>query len=725
MPFNLNKLSSTELHNWRFVSKDDLYRMEHPPTDNSDWSSLCACQKRRLGYPVRFADLHNAAANTSCQMCALFEQVVVAVVDGYLEDVFEGLEDKSQRAEVLETIIVRPGDEDTDNEQEEYGLDLLIQGFSQPRTVQLFQDAESETKTTVRGFTFPTDFPFGPGIDTMRGIRWAKARLRQCLDDHKCGNQVVGRLPKRVLYITADQVKLVEPLGSEGHYVCLSHRWGGPEHKRLTSTITTIQEHKKGIPWTTLPKTFQDAITICRDMGISYLWIDTLCVLQQSPGLTKAQIEITKKDFAEQNSVMANIYRGSYFTISAGNSTNMDSGMFATDIMPRCLPLKVTGDDGRDAIVYAKSDRPFKYHDPLDIDTRGWTFQEFLLPPRVLTFGRFDITWRCQEAHACQCKSIGCNICYWCEMLARAAKPVPRDHNEALEWWATVVRYYQPRKLSHSSDKLRALSGLAQIYAAETGDTYLAGLWKRSLIHDLCWYNKRNDGVSWGIRGPIAVGNRGVKCRAPSWSWASIDTPELVTSYFWSPGIHGLHPIAPEGSQRHVCTVQNVTCSPKTSDATGEVGECSIELGVKLIPVTLSAFTPEQLPEKQIPWTIVDTDDGTAVRYCMPDCEMEDDDLKGGDKVYCAPIQEALTEAYSERGCVLLKHLQDRQYQRIGFCILSKRNPSLSEREASALAWKLRSPWSFSKKKTPESASKVQNHALQFDPDTADRIFIV
>ncbi|XDG08374.1 hypothetical protein ABKA04_007989 [Annulohypoxylon sp. FPYF3050] len=637
-------------------------------------------------------------------MCALFEQIVVAVLDGYLEDSFEGLEDKSQRAEILETIIIRPEDkdEDTHHEQQECGLNIRIKGLLDSPKVRLFQDAEDKTRITVGGFTFPTDFPFGPGIDTMRGICWAKSRLRQCLDNHKCGNQVVGRLPKRILDIRADQVKLLETLGSEAH------------------TVTTIQDHEKGIPWTSLPKTFQDAVTICRAMGVSYLWIDTLCILQQSPGLTKAQVEITEKDFAEQNSVMANIYRGSYFTISADISTNMNSGIFATNIMPRCLPLKVTSDDGCDATVYAKAGRiSHKYR--LDIETRGWTFQEFLLPSRVLHFGPFDITWRCQEAHNCQCGAITNSNLHWSKILAKVAKPVPYDRNKALEWWATVVQYYQPRKLSDGSDKLRALSGLAQIYAAETKDTYLAGLWKRSLIRDLCWFNRRND-FTWGIHGPMAVGNRAAKRRAPSWSWASIDTPDRVTSYFWSPGYHLLYPIIPKGSQRHVCTVQNVICPPKTSDATGEVGECSIELKVKLISATLSAFTPKQLPKKQIPWTIVDTDDGTTVLHCMPDCKMEDDDLKGGDKIYCAPIQEALTEACSERGCVLLKRLQDQQYQRIGFCILTRYNPSLSDREIWAINHNstLRIPQSAS-----TFASKVQNHALHFDLDTADRIIIV
>ncbi|KAJ2991966.1 hypothetical protein NUW58_g2330 [Xylaria curta] len=727
MSFNLNKLDAVSLNNWEWTIKVDLDRMENPPTEISNWEFLCPCQKRRLGFPVRFTEIHNAATQRSCRMCGLFEQAVVAVVDGRLQDLFEGLEDISQRAEILENIVVRP--EDQPQTQQECYLNFLIKGQSTRLKVQLFQDAEDKTKPTVCGFTFPPDSPFGPGINPDRGFDWAKTCLSECSTHRECERLVPSRFPKRILDIQGDQVKVLKSTGSEKPYVSLSYRWGGPEHRRLMSTVRTLQDHEKGIPWTTLPKTFQDAVAICRIMEVKYLWIDALCILQQSSDLTEAETEITKADFTEENSIMASVYQGSHFTICADISTNMDSGIFSTGALPKCLPLMVRGDDEREATVYVRADRIYHSNRQLDIETRGWTFQEFLLPPRVLHFGEFDITWRCREVHICQCGNItgrddGAHT--WRERLAKAAKQVPRNLSEALEWWAIVLSFYQARKLSNGFDKLPALSGLAQVYVAATQDSYRAGLWERSLPHDLCWYNY----WEYHNRGPLLVGNRAPEHRAPSWSWASINTLDGVTSYFWSPGAHGLHPITPDNHQRSVCVVHEVVCPPKNFgekfDATGEVevDNCKMEIGVKLISAIIDEFSQAEIMRQLIPWTLAGTDDGTYVQNCMPDCEMNDDGLKGGDKVYCAPIQEAVSEGASERGCLVLKRLEGQQYKRIGFCVLTKLNSNLSKEECEEIRFNRWGRQSLDLTSS-ETASKIQSYAMHFDPDAADRITIV
>ncbi|KAI0096103.1 heterokaryon incompatibility protein-domain-containing protein [Nemania sp. FL0031] len=716
MSFNLKKLTALDLHNWTWVQKEYEDLRGNLPTDVQ---SLCPCQRRRRGFPITFTEIHNAATNSSCRMCAIFEQVVIAVVDGKVQDLFEGLEDQSQRAEILKNVVV--GAEQQPHDQQERYLEFLIKGRSDRLEARLFQDNEDRATIAVRGFTFPTHSRFETNTNSELGFRWAGTQLTQCLTQHKCGQQALDQFPKRMLSIQGDQVKLLDATGSESPYVALSHRWGGPEHRRLISTVATIRNHKNGIPWINITKTFQDAITTCRRMGVNYLWIDTLCILQQCSGLTEAQVVATQEDFAEENSKMASIYRGSYFTISADISTNMDSGIFGTDIPPKCVPLKVTSDDGNEATVYVRSRWIHHPREKLDIETRGWTFQEFLLPPRVLHFGNFDITWRCQETHVCQCGQItgmddGAHS--WRERLAKATRPIPQKPSEAQEWWATVLTFYQIRKLSKDSDKLPALSGIASIYAAATDDTYKAGLWGRSLLHDLCWYNYWD----YDDRRPLLVGKRPAHPRAPSWSWASIDTLYGVTSYFWSPGVHGLHPITPSGNQRPVSTIYDVICPPKIFgtkfDATGEVDDSSIEIGVELIPATL-----ELVVNDMIPWTVACIDDGTHVQWCMPDCEMGDDGLKEGDKVYCAPIQESLTEASSERGCLVLKHLRDQEYQRVGFCVLTMRNPNMNDEQYDNFErWGFHEPLDLN---SSEIASKIQDYALHFDPNAACRITIV
>ncbi|KAI1113811.1 heterokaryon incompatibility protein-domain-containing protein [Nemania sp. NC0429] len=660
-------------------------------------------------------------------MCALFEHAVVAVVDGKLQDLFGGLEDSSQRVEILENIIIRPEYEKQD--QQECYLDFLIKGDPFNKRVQMFRDIENQTIPIVYGFTFPPYLPFGPGINPSHGFGWAKQRLSECLTHQECQQLVQSPFPKRMIAIEGDKVKLVKTTGSERPYVSLSYRWGGREHKRLISTVKTIDDYEKGIPWTALPKTFQDAVTICQVLEVSYLWIDALCILQQSPNLTKAESVITAEDFAEENSIMAGIYKGSHFTICADISTSMDSGIFSTGALTRCLPLTIPGDDGEDTTVYARADQIYHNENQFDIETRGWTLQEFLLPPRVLHFGEFDITWRCRKVHTCQCGDIDNGRGYtWRETLAKAAKEVPQDPDEALEWWAIVVSFYQPRKLSDGFDKLPALSGLAQEYIAATGHSYKAGLWENSLLHDLCWYNWREYENTDAL---LLVGNRAAEHRAPSWSWASINVLDGVTSYFWSPGEDSLHPIRPFGRQRSVCVVHDIDCRPqklgRKSDATGAVdmSHCKIELGVKLIPVIIAERTPRGITRKSIPWTLDGIDDGIHVQFCMPDCEMDDDGLKGGDKVYCAPIQEALSKEASQRGCLVLKHLKDQQYKRIGFCVLMKNSPTFRGEEQDERGYDSPLDRGSLDLTSPETASWIQSHGLQFDPETADRITIV
>ncbi|TRX91680.1 hypothetical protein FHL15_007462 [Xylaria flabelliformis] len=206
------------------------------------------------------------------------------------------------------------------------------------------------------------------------------------------------------------------------------------------STVRLLQDHEKGIPWTTLPKTFQEAVTICRIMEVKYLWIDALCILQQSSDLREAETEITKADFAGENSIMASIYQGSHFTICADISTNMDSGIISIDGLRKCLPLMVRGDDERNATVYVRADRKYHSRHQLDIDTRGWTFQEFLL---------------------------SCIL-----------------ENSILHGSAEKFT------LVNAETSLAEMTGhIPDVKDWATQDSCRAGIWERSLPHDLCWYN--------------------------------------------------------------------------------------------------------------------------------------------------------------------------------------------------------------------------------------------
>ena len=95
----------------------------------------------------------------------------------------------------------------------------------------------------------------------------------------------------------------------------LSHCWG--TSRRLMATKETLKDLQGGVAVSSLPETFRDAIVITRRLGIRYLWIDYLCIIQDDP-----------QDWEREASKMADVYRNSYLTISAAASADSSSGCF-------------------------------------------------------------------------------------------------------------------------------------------------------------------------------------------------------------------------------------------------------------------------------------------------------------------------------------------------------------------------------------------------------------
>jgi hypothetical protein len=92
----------------------------------------------------------------------------------------------------------------------------------------------------------------------------------------------MGSLLKRVIRVglATEEPRLYISNGEHTDYVTLSHRWGGISS--ITTTTNTISQRMRAIPYKELPKTFQDAVTITRSLGVKYLWIDSLCILLTS-----------------------------------------------------------------------------------------------------------------------------------------------------------------------------------------------------------------------------------------------------------------------------------------------------------------------------------------------------------------------------------------------------------------------------------------------------------
>jgi hypothetical protein len=169
-------------------------------------------------------------------------------------------------------------------------------------------------------------------------------------------------------------------------YVTLSHCWGKALTARLLTTL--IKAYSLNIPWESLSLTFQDAIVASLKLGIHYIWIDALCIIQDD-----------KEDWIHEAARMTGVYLNSYLNISADASRNGTEGLFRerdTDILQSFVVPHGKRDSQRCASVFY-TDRWFNSVALSPLANRAWTVQEKFLAPRVLHFAAEEVHWECME----------------------------------------------------------------------------------------------------------------------------------------------------------------------------------------------------------------------------------------------------------------------------------------------------------------------------------------
>jgi hypothetical protein len=256
-----------------------------------------------------------------------------------------------------------------------------------------------------------------------------------------------------------------------------------------------------GIPWDTLPATFQDAIDFTRRLGLQYIWIDSICIIQDDA-----------KDWSKQSSLMADIYQNAYVTLCATASSSDDGGLYLSTPqywIPRSIPVRKR--DGVEYEIQIRHEMAERHFPPyLDaarttkefpLLTRAWTYQERLLSPRLVYFTAGEVMWECSEVSACECFEPGTNarphyLIPESEKRLHLKKAFKKSRFLTVEeHWHKIVSRYSALKLSFEKDKLPALSGVAkEIFNLRPEDDYLAGLWKNSILNDLCWSLRVKEG---------------------------------------------------------------------------------------------------------------------------------------------------------------------------------------------------------------------------------------
>jgi hypothetical protein len=391
--------------------------------------------------------------------------------------------------------------------------------------------------------SIPTYDRTSPRTDSDAALVLAKGWLEACLGtSHElCISPDEAELPTRVVDTGLGDgvIRLIEPHGQVGSYVCLSHCWG--QVQVITTTKSTLQDRRAGIPAQELSNTFRDAIMLTRRLGIQYIWIDSLCIIQDD-----------HRDWEIESVKMNDIYSNSYLTIAATHSHNGRGGLFSDTPDVEISGVTPSGEDFclffRERIdhhledIKAAGDIGHPTIENYPLLTRAWVYQERMLSTRVLHFGRYELFFECRSDVKCECSGIG-----WHGSSTTAPAPVTKIlHADALdseipgvEWhiyahyyiarlWRTIVSSYTCLGLTKPGDRLPAVGGLAKHMAVRRKSAYLAGLWEDTLSDDLLW----SVYTTSTYKKP-----RPTPRTAPTWSWASVETYVLYFDeiLYWDP----------------------------------------------------------------------------------------------------------------------------------------------------------------------------------------------
>jgi hypothetical protein len=387
----------------------------------------------------------------------------------------------------------------------------------------------------------------------LKAEKW----LRKCIHNHEKCNSVdtlEDWAPSRLLDIgpatnpfpTTIKLRNTKSWQRSVHYITLSHCWGSVQPFRLLRN--NLSELIDGISIDTLPKTFQDAIYATWRFGVQYLWIDSLCIIQDSI-----------KDWNVESSLMTQVYGRCLLNLAAIFSNDCTGGLFQNRppsyLGSRFISVESMTDGFRSYYQLWDQNIWDTSFESARLNTRAWVMQERLLSPRTLGFAEAQLFWECR----CNRSSEEFPLGYPSELFERRRDDFPQpgiqdklkthsmnhhadsrfedNHTRRLSLaWHNLIMHYSRNQMTYEQDKLPAISGIASLFAQQLDTDYLAGLWRSTLLSDLLWEANLSDSAM----------NQPLEYRAPSWSWASVNcAAKYLPGWIESPEVTVIEADAP------------------------------------------------------------------------------------------------------------------------------------------------------------------------------------
>ena len=342
-----------------------------------------------------------------------------------------------------------------------------------------------------------------------------------CLEHERPTRLIDISDPHVLVLVTKENLQIIKEI----EYVTLSYRWGKGSFLKLNSDSLDLL--KAGIPYNLVAQVFQDAILLTRSINYKYIWIDALCILQDSV-----------QDWACESNRMADVYRNGALNICISNTGPNETCLRNRNPLSWYHCLIAENDD--EVVVASTTTKPNINNK--DVLKRGWVFQERLLSPRTIYIGEEDCAFECtnsivRERAPCwwEWPRAGVSKSNFHNMIKSAVAVHSCDsmkdrypdleffhrdidYNFLCEQWQNLVQAYVRTSLTFSTDRLPALAAIATSLRNATGFNYLAGHWYELLPLGLLWYQDFPSSSVLRLVSP--------RKRFPSWAWISAELEE-------------------------------------------------------------------------------------------------------------------------------------------------------------------------------------------------------
>ncbi|KAI9150532.1 Heterokaryon incompatibility protein [Paramyrothecium foliicola] len=350
---------------------------------------------------------------------------------------------------------------------------------------------------------------------TLIDVELVRKWIHRCDTTHQrsCTRQYdLQLLPTATLSFIDIENQCIATPASEVRYVALSYVWGTKSVVRaLKSNIADLRRQWAFVSdQYQLPRTVKDAIALCSYLDIRYLWVDSVCIVQDDPELQR-----------EQLLAMAAVYGKAYFTIAAVQPEHAHAGIARVGHADgACSSQDVIRLPSRSMTV-AKTPAAFglSAFAGSKWNTRGWTLQEHVFSKRLLILNTLA-TWSCYGHQ-------------WTEDVESASEIETESAQTSAEntyklgpvTWPSIRAYgdlamnYATRDLTYDSDAINAFSGILTPMNGWFTKGLLHGISEFTFDAGLLW-NPRREGARLRQRFNYAA-LQGGSFMFPTWSWIS------------------------------------------------------------------------------------------------------------------------------------------------------------------------------------------------------------